>query len=380
MATINLSSLQTSPSLHFLSLCSSQNTPTLSFYSHSKPFPTFSLKPFTATVKFKPRSFVIPAAFKPLAETELVTVPLTENEFNSKMPSDCGIYAVYDKNNDLQFIGISRNIGASVFSHLKSVPELCNSVKVGVVDEPDKASLTEAWKSWMEEHIKATGKVPPGNESGNVTWVRQPPKKKADLRLTPGRHVQLAVPLEELIDQLVKENKVVAFIKGSRSAPMCGFSQRVIGILESEGVDYESVDVLDEEYNSGLRETLKKYSNWPTFPQIFMNGELVGGCDILTSMHEKAGIVVHMFLFAILNLTVMPTSSSWSNPPFLGAKNCGMPLALVDARIASPYRGQLEDRKKLDVNIFLLVFRSVCKTLLEARLCSGAKRLIHVVA
>lgn len=140
----------------------------------------------------------------------------------------------------------------------------------------------------MEEYIQATGKVPPGNESGNTTWVRQPPKKKKlDLRLTPGRNVQLTVPLEELIDKLVKENKVVAFIKGSRSAPMCGFSQRVIGILESEGVDYESVDVLDEEYNNGLRETLKKYSNWPTFPQIFVNGELVGGCDILSSMYEK---------------------------------------------------------------------------------------------
>lgn len=139
----------------------------------------------------------------------------------------------------------------------------------------------------MEEHIKATGKVPPGNESGNATWVRQPPRKKPDLRLTPGPHVQLTVPLEELIDRLVKENKVVAFIKGSRSAPLCGFSQRVVGILENQGVDYESVDVLDEEYNSGLRETLKKYSNWPTFPQIFVNGELLGGCDILTSMQEK---------------------------------------------------------------------------------------------
>ena len=91
----------------------------------------------------------------------------------------------------------------------------------------------------MEEHIQTTGRVPPGNESGNTTWVRQPPKKKSDLRLTPGPHVQLTVPLEELIDKLVKENKVVAFIKGSRSAPMYGFSQRVVAILESQGMDYE---------------------------------------------------------------------------------------------------------------------------------------------
>lgn len=155
-----------------------------------------------------------------------------------------------------------------------------------MVSDPDRTALTNAWKSWMEEHISSTGKVPPGNESGNTTWVRRL-QKKSDLRLTPGRHVQLTVPLEELIDRLVKENPVVAFIKGSRSAPQCGFSQRVVGILERHGVDFESVDVLDEEYNSGLRETLKKYSNWPTFPQVFVKGELVGGCDILASMEEK---------------------------------------------------------------------------------------------
>lgn len=146
----------------------------------------------------------------------------------------------------------------------------------------------------MEEHIGATGNVPPGNQQGNTTWVRQPPKKKADLRLKPGPNVQLTVPLEELIDRLVKENKVVAFIKGSRSAPQCGFSQRVVGILETEGVDYESIDVLDEEHNGGLRETLKKYSNWPTFPQVFVDGQLVGGCDILSSMHE-AGELAGLF-------------------------------------------------------------------------------------
>lgn len=163
-------------------------------------------------------------------------------------------------------------------------------LQAGIVDEPDREALSQAWKSWMEEYIKVSGKVPPGNESGNITWVRQQPKKKADLRLTPGRHMQLTVPLEDLIDKLVKENKVVAFIKGSRTAPLCGFSQRVIAILENVGVDYESVDVLDEDYNFGLRETLKRYSNWPTFPQIFVDGELVGGCDILTSMYEKGEI------------------------------------------------------------------------------------------
>ncbi|KAG2380709.1 Bifunctional monothiol glutaredoxin-S16 [Vigna angularis] len=235
----------------------------------------------------KPRTRVVVLAVKSLDETEAVTVSPENDGPVGELPSGAGVYAVYDKVGEVQFIGLSRNIAASVSSHWKSVPELCGSVKAGIVEEPDREALTHAWKYWMEEYIKVSGKVPPGNESGNATWVRQPPKRKPDLRLTPGRHMQLTVPLENLIDTLVKENKVVAFIKGPRSAPLCGFSQRVIAILESEAVDYESVNVLDEEYNYGLRETLKKYSNWPTFPQIFVDGELVGGCDILTSMYEK---------------------------------------------------------------------------------------------
>ncbi|KAL6998437.1 Bifunctional monothiol glutaredoxin-S16, chloroplastic [Sarracenia purpurea var. burkii] len=291
MATINVSSKIhcSSSSLRLLSSYHPKNTPTLSFNSRPKPsqqFPSISLNPKS---RAKTRSVTtVVLALKKLSETEPVGVPAESDEIAGKFPSESGVYAVYDKSGDLQFVGISRNVAASVLSHQKSVPQFCGSIKVGVVDEPDRTALTQAWKSWMEEHIESTGKVPPGNESGNTTWVRQvPPKKKPDLRLTPGRHVQLTVSLETLIDRLVKENKVVAFIKGSRSAPLCGFSQRVIGILEGENVDYESVDVLDEEYNYGLRETLKKYSNWPTFPQIFVNGELVGGCDILSSMYEK---------------------------------------------------------------------------------------------
>lgn len=282
-AALNLFPVRASPS----STHTSTNTPRLSFYSHfirsTTTFPSISLK---LTNPRRPSSLTIVSAVKKLSELDVVTVPSESNEFSGKFPADSGVYAVYDSSNELQFIGVSRNIAASVLSHRNSVPELCSSVKIGVVDEPDRTTLTEAWKSWMEEHIAATGKIPPGNESGNAIWVKRQ-QKKSDLRLKPGRNVQLTVPLEELIDRLVKENKVVAFIKGSRSAPMCGFSQRVVGILESQGVDYESVDVLDEEHNSGLRETLKSYSNWPTFPQIFVNGELLGGCDILVSMQEK---------------------------------------------------------------------------------------------
>ncbi|XP_073043597.1 bifunctional monothiol glutaredoxin-S16, chloroplastic [Primulina eburnea] len=284
MAALNLSP---SSNLPLFSNVSSRYAPSISFYSLPKPavlFSSITLRRKTFSRNRYPRAIV--SAIKKLSETDLVEIP-SDYSITGILPSDSGVYAVYSDGGDIQFIGITRNLAASVLGHKKSVPELCSSVKVGLVEGPDKNSLTEAWKSWMEEHIAATGKVPVGNEPGNSTWVKKTPKKKSDLRLTPGRHVQLTVPLEDLVDRLVKENKVVAFIKGSRSAPLCGFSQRVVAILESQGVDYESIDVLDEEYNYGLRETLKKYSSWPTFPQIFVDGELVGGCDILTSMYEK---------------------------------------------------------------------------------------------
>ncbi|EES09081.1 hypothetical protein BDA96_05G003500 [Sorghum bicolor] len=232
------------------------------------------------------------AAFKKLSEASPVAIPEEPTQplvDEDALPPKPGVYGVYDPAGELQFVGISRNVRASVEGHRRKVPaNLCASVKVAVSDEetPDRAALNNAWKSWMQEHIEATGKAPPGNVAGNNTWVGAP-QRPPDLRLTPGRHVQLTVPLEQLIDRLVKENKVVAFIKGSRSAPQCGFSQRVVGILEAHGADFVTVDVLDEEHNHGLRETLKTYSNWPTFPQIFIGGELVGGCDIISSMAEK---------------------------------------------------------------------------------------------
>ncbi|KAL8146588.1 bifunctional monothiol glutaredoxin-S16, chloroplastic [Apium graveolens] len=281
MATINSSSSSLLHN-HLLSLpsFSSPNAPIISLNLQSKPSSFTSLS-------IKSKRNVVVSALSKIAESQFINFSAESDGISGVFPAESGVYAVYDENSEVQFIGISRNVAASVSTHRKSVPELCSSVKVGVVEEPDRTALTQAWKSWMEEHIAVTGKIPPGNETGNTTWVRQPLKKKPDLKLTPGRNVQLTVPLEQLIDRLVKENKVVAFIKGSRSAPLCGFSQKVVGILESAGADYESVDVLDEEYNGGLRETLKKYSNWPTFPQVFVNGDLLGGCDILSSMHEK---------------------------------------------------------------------------------------------
>ena len=86
------------------------------------------------------------------------------------------------------------------------------------------------------------------------------------------------------IEQLVKGNDVVLFMKGSALFPQCGFSGRAIAILERLGVPYETVDVLQDQE---IREGIKAYSEWPTIPQLYVKGEFVGGSDIMMEMFES---------------------------------------------------------------------------------------------
>jgi len=97
----------------------------------------------------------------------------------------------------------------------------------------------------------------------------------------------------EKIEQTLKQNRVVLFMKGSPEQPMCGFSAKTAGMLDSLLPDYFSVDVLQD---SEIREGIKAFGNWPTLPQLYIDGELVGGCDIVTEMfnsgelHEMLGM------------------------------------------------------------------------------------------
>lgn len=86
------------------------------------------------------------------------------------------------------------------------------------------------------------------------------------------------------IKETVEGSKVVLFMKGSRNFPQCGFSAKVVGILKEQGVEFRDVNILTD---GDLRQGLKEYSNWPTFPQLYVGGQLVGGCDIVTSLHES---------------------------------------------------------------------------------------------
>jgi monothiol glutaredoxin len=95
---------------------------------------------------------------------------------------------------------------------------------------------------------------------------------------------QASNPIRDAISQAISENPVILFMKGTPDQPMCGFSARTVGTLQALGAPFAAVDILPD---PRIRQELSALSNWPTIPQLFVNGELVGGCDIVAEMYAS---------------------------------------------------------------------------------------------
>lgn len=91
----------------------------------------------------------------------------------------------------------------------------------------------------------------------------------------------------DFIENEIKNNDVVLFMKGSADFPQCGFSAMVVGILQSMGVKFRDINVLADDE---LRQGIKEFSDWPTIPQLYINGEFIGGCDIVREMYESGDL------------------------------------------------------------------------------------------
>ena len=89
--------------------------------------------------------------------------------------------------------------------------------------------------------------------------------------------------LKKRIENDIKNNKVMLYMKGTPDDPQCGFSAQVISVLKTYDVPFETFNILEDE---DIRQGIKEYSDWPTVPQLYVNGEFVGGCDIVTEMHS----------------------------------------------------------------------------------------------
>ncbi len=90
--------------------------------------------------------------------------------------------------------------------------------------------------------------------------------------------------LQARIESLIQQNKIIVFMKGNKLMPQCGFSNNVVQILSTLGVPFETFDIL-EDYE--IRQGIKEYSNWPTIPQVYINGEFIGGSDIMIELYQK---------------------------------------------------------------------------------------------
>ena len=109
------------------------------------------------------------------------------------------------------------------------------------------------------------------------------------------------VDVSENIKNEIKSSDVVLFMKGTPVFPMCGFSAAIVQVLSDIGVKFNSVNVLDSDE---MREGIKKYSNWPTIPQLYVKEEFIGGCDIVKEMHETGEL---MELFNSRGIDVKPS-------------------------------------------------------------------------
>lgn len=97
-------------------------------------------------------------------------------------------------------------------------------------------------------------------------------------------HIKDQQALNERIKKEITDNPIMLYMKGDKTFPQCGFSARVVEILNKVGASYETHDVISD---PELRFGMKNFSNWPTFPQLFVKGELIGGCDIVSSLYDS---------------------------------------------------------------------------------------------
>jgi Grx4 family monothiol glutaredoxin len=140
--------------------------------------------------------------------------------------------------------------------------------------------------------------------------------------------MSLNQPVHQQISDLVTSHRAVLFMKGTRQLPKCGFSAKVVRILDGLLPDYEAVDVLGSQE---LRDAVKDFSQWPTFPQFYLNGAFIGGCDIVREMNESGELAA----------LVVASSGAASQAPANNTEAIGGPLGHLGSRHATPTVVQL---------------------------------------
>jgi monothiol glutaredoxin len=129
---------------------------------------------------------------------------------------------------------------------------------------------------------------------------------------------QTSNPMREAIQSAISENQVILFMKGTPEAPACGFSARTVAILQSLGQPFAAVDILPD---PRIRQELSSLSNWPTIPQLFVDGELVGGSDIVAEMYQSGELQEALGLEAEADESPAPEGAAVNEAPPLSIEN-----------------------------------------------------------
>ncbi|KAF5744061.1 Monothiol glutaredoxin-S14 chloroplastic -like protein [Tripterygium wilfordii] len=121
----------------------------------------------------------------------------------------------------------------------------------------------------------------------SFTLESNPRSRRISLSVRCSFSPALTPELKATLDKVVTSHKVILFMKGTKDFPMCGFSNTVVQILKSLNVPFETINILENEM---LRQGMKEYSNWPTFPQLYIDGEFFGGCDIAMEAYKSGNL------------------------------------------------------------------------------------------
>lgn len=143
-------------------------------------------------------------------------------------------------------------------------------------------------------------------------WYLQRIKKCWHVFDSPHAHVALDPNLKSTLDKVVTSQKILLFMKGTKEFPQCGFSNTVVQILKALNAPFETINILE---NEALRQGLKEYSSWPTFPQLYIDGEFFGGCDIVVGRYTNWYFDMHKNLYwtcmHLDSLCVPAISNQW---------------------------------------------------------------------
>eukprot|EP00928_Gymnodinium_smaydae_P075224 TRINITY_DN58224_c0_g1_i1.p1 TRINITY_DN58224_c0_g1~~TRINITY_DN58224_c0_g1_i1.p1 ORF type:complete len:478 (-),score=97.77 TRINITY_DN58224_c0_g1_i1:270-1703(-) len=221
----------------------------------------------------------------------------------SELPESSGVYSVFSVDGALQYIGLARQLAKSVEGHMRNfgatdAPHFVSEVRFLEMPGATKEDMRMLWQQWIKDHMNDGGEVPPGNLPKDSAGVElrwrsaaqaSAAREREPLSLAAGARSGFSMSnAVEAVDNVVKSHPVVLFMKGTPAFPQCGFSMRAVGALRRSGVPFDSVNVLDDVANPNVREAVKSYSQWPTIPQLFVRGELVGGSDIISDLDEAA--------------------------------------------------------------------------------------------